>query len=78
MVRTIRWILPFAVMAACLPAAQAQVDLSIGVPGVYGRLDLGGYPPPQTIYRQPIVVDRGPGYSEEPLYLHVPPDHARN
>ena len=78
-IRTIRVLMPFALLAGWVPAADAQVDLSIGVPGVYGRIDIGGgEPPPQTIYRQPIVVDRGPRYEAAPLYLHVPPDHARN
>jgi len=48
--------------------------VSIGQPGFYGQLDIGGYPPPQVIYRrQPRV-----GYDSPPLYLRVPPGHAKN
>lgn len=62
------------------PAAAADVGVSIGVnsPGVFGRIDIGGYPAPQTIYAQPRVIERAPQYaSQPPLYLHVPPGHAK-
>lgn len=62
------------------PAAAADVGVSINVaqPGLYGRLDIGGYPPPQTIYAQPVVIQPAPQYVQEPpLYLHVPPGHAK-
>ena len=31
-------------------ATDVGVSVSIGQPGFYGRLDIGGYPPPQRIY----------------------------
>src|SRR5512141_1395838 len=58
-------------------AADVGVSVSIGEPGFYGRLDIGGYPQPQVIYRQPIAVERIP-MNRPPIYLHVPPGHAKN
>ncbi|MBS1156929.1 MAG: hypothetical protein H6R07_2853 [Proteobacteria bacterium] len=58
-------------------AADVGVSVSIGQPGFYGRLDIGGYPPPQIIYRQPILIERV-GVRRPPVYLHVPPGHAKN
>lgn len=54
-------------------ASDVGVSISIGQPGYYGQLDIGGYPPPQVIYRQPRV-----GHDSPPMYLRVPPGHARN
>lgn len=65
--------------AAIAPARAADVgvSVSIGQPGFYGRLDIGDYPPPQLIYQQPRMVRRVPE-SRPPLYLRVPPGHARD
>lgn len=75
----VRLILSLVVGAAGLSSAHAaDVGVSINVPGIYGRIDLGGVPQPQVIYNQPVVVDRGPAYADEPVYLHVPPGRERN
>lgn len=58
-------------------AADVGVSISIGDPGFYGRLDIGGFPQPQVIYRQPIAVERVP-MDRPPVYLRVPPGHAKN
>ncbi|MDP2025907.1 hypothetical protein [Sulfuriferula sp.] len=58
-------------------AADVGVSVSIGQPGFYGRLDIGGYPQPQVIYRQPIAIQRVP-MSRPPIYLRVPPGHAKH
>lgn len=58
-------------------AADVGVSISIGQPGFYGRLDIGGYPPPLLLYREPLVIRRVPE-SRQPIYLRVPPGHARN
>lgn len=63
--------------AAPLFAADVGVSVNIGEPGFYGRLDLGGSPPPPVIYREPIVVERVP-VERPPVYLRVPPGHAKN
>ncbi len=64
--------------SALASPAFAQVGVSVNVPGIYGQIDIGGYPPPQTIYAQPTVIERAPGYGEQPpLYLHVPTGQER-
>ena len=58
-------------------AADVGISVSIGQPGFYGRLDIGDYPQPQVIYRQPIVIERVP-MGRPPVYMRVPPGHAKN
>jgi hypothetical protein len=58
-------------------ATDVGVSVSIGQPGFYGRLDIGGYPQPQVIYRQPIAIQRVPAH-RPPIYLRVPPGHAKH
>ncbi len=58
-------------------AAVVGVSISIGQPGFYGQIDIGGYPPPRILYREPRVIYRA-ATSRPPIYLHVPPGHARN
>jgi hypothetical protein len=58
-------------------AADVGVSLSIGEPGFFGRIDIGGYPPPPVINPQPVVVEAIPG-ERPPIYLRVPPGHARH
>ncbi len=57
-------------------AADVAVSVQIGQPGFYGRIDIGNAPAPQVIYRQPVVIVREKQVME-PLYLRVPPGHAR-
>lgn len=60
-------------------AADVGVSVTLGHPGFYGRIEINDYPYPQprVIYRQPRVIERV--YIErEPIYLRVPPGHARN
>ena len=58
-------------------AADVGVSVSIGQPGFYGRIDIGDFPPPQVIYRQPMVIERVP-MNRPPIYLRVPPGHAKH
>jgi hypothetical protein len=68
-----------ALALATVPALAADVgvSISIGQPGFYGQIDIGGYPPPQVIYQQPRVMYRS-AVNRQPIYLNVPPGHARN
>ncbi len=73
------------VLGAGAPWAMAggiNIDVAIKgevAPGVYGRVDLGGRPPPRLVYEKPMIIERArPGVVVEPVYLHVPPEHARN
>jgi len=59
-------------------AADVGVSISIGDPRFYGRLDIGGFPQPMVMYPQPMVIRPAPVHVvREPLYLRVPPGHAR-
>lgn len=58
-------------------ASDVAVSLSIGQPGFYGQIDIGDYPPPQLIYRKPIMVERVV-IERPPIYLRVPPGHVKN
>jgi hypothetical protein len=66
-----------ASFATPAPAADVGVSVSIGQPGFYGRLDIGGYPQPQVIYRQPRVIERV-SVDRPPVYMRVPPGQARH
>ncbi len=71
------------VLGAVAPA-MADVDINVAIkgevaPGVYGRVDLGGRPPPRLVYEKPVIIERpARGPVVEPVYLHVPPGHAKN
>ncbi len=74
--------LSIAIFAAALllpPLASAQIGVSIniGQPGYYGRIELGDYPQPQLIYAEPRIIRRVQTV-RSPIYLRVPPGHARN
>lgn len=58
-------------------AAEVGVSISVGQPGFYGQLDIGDYPRPQVIYRQPMMVDRVE-MDRPPIYMRVPPGHAKH
>lgn len=53
--------------------AQVGVSLSVGDPGFYGRLDIGGFPPPPVVNAQPVIIAPPAGYvAVPPVYLRVP------
>ena len=62
-------------------AAPATIHLSVGgeiSPGVYGNVQFGNAPPPPVFYPQPrIIVSQPEHASAQPIYLHVPPGHAK-
>jgi hypothetical protein len=64
---------------AAFAGTNVGVAVSVGQPGFYGQIDVGGVPPPPVIYAQPMVIQPlPPGVVYPPLYLHVPPGHYRN
>ena len=70
-----------ASLAGAMAPASAQIagSISIGQPGFYGRLDLGGVPAPELLFPQPVVIAPQPVYGNAPpLYLRVPPQQARH
>ena len=76
-----RFLIAVAVGVIALRAisADAGVSVQIGQPGFYGRIDVGGFPAPQVIYPQPVLIQPVPvGIVQQPVYLHVPPGHAKH
>ena len=76
-----RHVLPFLLLACAIPA-QGATDVRVIVsgevaPGVYGRVDLGGGPPPPVVYATPMVIERHAAPAQ-PIYLHVPPGHVKH
>jgi len=72
-----------AVMAAATftaPALAADVGVSVtvGQPGFYGRIDIGDFPQPRLIYKQAVIIEHGIPMHRGPIYLRVPPGHAKN
>jgi hypothetical protein len=72
-----------AIMFAGIGSAHAG-DLDIRVmlsgqvaPGVYGQVQLGNDRPPPVVYAQPMLIEPMEA-PPPPIYLHVPPGHARN
>ena len=66
-----------AMSAAPAFAADVNVAVTIGQPGYYGRIEIGNYPPPLVINRQPIIIMQAPVPVQQPLYLRVPPGHQK-
>jgi len=74
-------ILALAVAAVAPALAQTSVGVSVSVnqPGVYGRIDIGNYPPPAVVYPQPVIITPVPvAVHRQPIYLYVPPGHQKN
>lgn len=66
-----------ATIASPVLAGDVGVSINIGQPGFYGQIDIGDYPKPQVIYRRPVVVERV-HQERPPIYLRVPPGHAKH
>lgn len=58
-------------------AADVGVSVNIGQPGFYGRIDIGDFPRPALLYPQPVMIEQVP-YGRPPVYLRVPPGHAKH
>jgi len=71
------FIVLISVVAVSAYGADVGVSVSVGEPGFYGRIDIGSAPPPETIYPKPVVIQPAP-VAQEPLYLRVPPEHAKD
>jgi hypothetical protein len=84
----IRFLVLPALLVAALPLAHAQnvsFNATISgqvVPGVYGQVAIGNGPAPPVVYAQPVIAQPSPvivgAAPVEPIYLHVPPGHAKN
>ena len=67
----------FVAVTAPVLAADVAMSVSIGQPGFYGQIDIGDYPQPRVLYRQPMMIERVE-IDRPPIYLRVPPGHAKN
>lgn len=63
-------------VAPCLQAADVGISVTVDRPGFYGSIDIGDMRP-RTINVQPVIIAPVTGVRTSPLYLHVPPGHAR-
>lgn len=75
-------ILQAAVVAASMlgggvATAQVGVTVTLGDPAFFGRIDVGGAPPPQLIFVEPVVIERAT-VVRQPVYLRVPPGHEKD
>lgn len=61
-------------LAGQTQAQNVGVSVQFGQPGFYGQVNIGEFPQPQVIYREPRIVERV-RVVQEPLYLVVPPGH---
>ena len=76
-----RLLIAAALAAATVPALAADVAVSVhvGQPGFYGRIDIGNFPPPRLLYPEPVIIQPvRVGVVRQPIYLHVPPGHAKD
>ncbi len=71
-------ILIMLLLAASAQATDVGVSISVGQPGFYGRIDIGNAPRPELIYTQPVIIAPPPQAVEAPIYLRVPPGHAKH
>jgi hypothetical protein len=68
-----------ATSATAALAADVDVSINIGHPNFFGRIELGSVAPPPLVYARPVVIERAPReVVVEPIYLRVPPGHAKN
>jgi hypothetical protein len=71
----------FAILAALAlvtaPALATTVTVHIGDPGYYGPVTVAGYPQPQLVYTEPVVVQRVQ-VVQEPVYVRVPVVQQQN
>jgi hypothetical protein len=63
-------------------AGEPTIRVSVGGeirPGVYGQVEFGNAPPPPVLYPQPVLIVQ-PAQRVvvvQPVYMHVPPGHAK-
>ncbi len=62
-------------------AGEPSVSVTVSgeiTPGVYGEVQIGNAPP-LLVYAQPLIISPRPHHDEgRPVYMHVPPGHAKH
>ena len=60
-------------------AADFGVSINLGEPGFYGQINIGDMPRPVLVYPKPVLIQPPlVGVAVQPIYLHVPPGHAKH
>lgn len=70
-------VLAASIATSAVFAADVGVSVSVGQPGFYGQIDIGDYPRPRLMYREPRVIERV-HVERAPVYMRVPPGHAKH
>lgn len=71
-------ILALALAGSAVQASDVNFGVSVGgevAPGVYGQVNIGNTRP-ALVYAQPMVIVQPPR-PMRPVYMHVPPGHAK-
>ena len=82
--RTVRFAVSLFLLGAACTSFAADVNVNVIFssdirPGVYGRVDFGGAPPLPVVYAEPrIIVRQARAEPVQPIYLNVPPGHAKD
>jgi len=67
-----------AVASTPAVATNVGVSVTIGDPGYHGQIDIIGFPPPQLLFPEPIIIEAVPaGVVRPPVYVHVPATEAK-
>lgn len=67
-----------AVLMSAAAGSMAQtVDINLGNSGYYGQLDLLNLGKPPVIYQKPMWIDQTVPNQGQPVYMRVPPGHAK-
>lgn len=67
-----------ALLATPALQAQAPITTNLGEPGYYGPIVVDdSYPKPRLMFSDPQVIDEA-HRTGRPLYLHIPPGHAKD
>lgn len=69
-----------ALCASAWAGPDVGVSVDISQPGLYGRIDIGRVAAaPVLVYPQPMIISAPPvAVVQRPIYMHVPPGHARH
>lgn len=70
--------LSMCALAAPALALDVNVNVNLGQPGYYGTLDPSGYGTPRLIYPDVRIAQPLHGAPGAPMYLRVPPGHAKH
>ena len=69
--------LPAPVRRPMPPMSTSACPSTSASPASMARINIGNMPPPVLMYPQPVVIQPAPVAVQQPIYLHVPPGHAR-